>query len=321
MIVVSHLRAFQALELAIRHGSLKDAAESLAITPAAVGQRIKTLEDYLGIELVLRGRSGLRPTEALSLALPHLARAFMELTAAAEVLDFQRINEIHVAANSDWVELWLLPRLQSFRQAYPNILFCINGEGDVPMRLGQADVEITFGECVDAQNIDLLFRDFLAPVGSLENTQRIRKLESKDELEGFPLLHLDFYKDDPAAISWPDWLEAHGHRKSAFTRGIRYQRIAPGLQAVASSAGFMICGLALIANQLDEDRLTLPFPTAMGAWTSHAFHARFRSDALIRSQIKFFRAWLLGESRKTCEWLDRFTAQEWDKEAARRWIA
>ena len=42
MIVASHLRSLQAVELALRVGSLKGAAEILAITPAAVGQRIKS---------------------------------------------------------------------------------------------------------------------------------------------------------------------------------------------------------------------------------------------------------------------------------------
>src|SRR3982751_328265 len=134
MTAASHLKSFQALELAIRTGSLKNAADALAITPAAVGQRIKTLEDYLGVDLVVRGRSGLRPTPALSKALPHLTRAFMELDGAADALDFQRGHEIQIAANTDWIELWLNPRLPGFQSAYPSILFSLNGEGDVPMR-------------------------------------------------------------------------------------------------------------------------------------------------------------------------------------------
>src|SRR3954469_20871172 len=98
MTVVSHLKSFQALELALRTGSLKGAADALAITPAAVGQRIKALEDYLGIDLVVRGRSGLRPTATLSMASAHLTNAFLELGAAAEALDLQRVNEIQIAA-------------------------------------------------------------------------------------------------------------------------------------------------------------------------------------------------------------------------------
>jgi hypothetical protein len=45
----SHLKSLQALELAVRTGSFAAAADILAITPAAVGQRVKALEDYLGM--------------------------------------------------------------------------------------------------------------------------------------------------------------------------------------------------------------------------------------------------------------------------------
>ena len=111
----SHLRSLQALELALRSGSLKAAAAQLAITPAAVGQRLKALEDYLGVDLVVRGRSGLQPTPELSGALPHLHAAFRELAQAADLLELQRGQQIRIAAASDVADLWLAPRLPTFR--------------------------------------------------------------------------------------------------------------------------------------------------------------------------------------------------------------
>src|SRR5262249_40546721 len=86
----SHLKSLQAIELALRLGSLTKAADALSITPAAAGQRIKSLEDYLGLELIVRGRSGLKPTPALSGALNHLRAAFRELEVFAERMDVQR---------------------------------------------------------------------------------------------------------------------------------------------------------------------------------------------------------------------------------------
>ena len=56
MAVTTHLKSLQALELAVRTGSFKAAAETLGITPAAIGQRIRSLEDYLGTDLLVRGR-------------------------------------------------------------------------------------------------------------------------------------------------------------------------------------------------------------------------------------------------------------------------
>jgi LysR family transcriptional regulator, glycine cleavage system transcriptional activator len=301
----THLKSLQAVHLALRTGSLKAAADVLAITPAAVGQRIKSLEDYLGFELLTRGRLGLRPTAELTHAIEPLSDAFEKLNAVGQILDFQRVNEIHIAAHPDFVDLWLKPRLERFRTSHHNILFCINGEGEVPLRLGQADCEISFGKQRIDSDTEFLFRDFLVPIGSLENTERILNIAVSNKLEGFPLLHLDFYKDDPKAIGWPEWIGAHGYRRTALQRGIRFQRIAPALDAVFSSAGIMICGVALISQLIDAKKISFPFSLSTGAWTGHAYRAKFRAGALVKPQVKRFREWLLEESRVTQLWLRR----------------
>jgi LysR family transcriptional regulator, glycine cleavage system transcriptional activator len=302
MAATAHLRSLQALELALRTGSLQAAAGVLGITPAAVGQRVKALEDYLGVDLLVRGRSGLKATTSLAPAVNHLAAAFRELEAAAAELDLQRGAEIHVAAASDFVDLWLRPRLAAFCQEHPNALFCVNGEGDAPLRLGAVDCEITFGAVAGG---DLLFRDYVAPICSPENAARIALPDERDRLEGFPLLHLDFYKEDPCAPDWSEWIHDHKFRRTAPERGIRFQRIAPALEAVLANAGPAICGLGLISEMLEERRILLPFSDASGVWTSHGFQARFRSDTLSRPLVRRFREWLMAESRLTAEWLRR----------------
>jgi len=291
-----YLRSLQALELAIRTGSLQAAANVLGITPAAVGQRVKAIEEYLGVDLLVRGRSGLKATASLAPAVSRLSAAFRELEAAAALLDLQRGSEIHIAAVSDFVDLWLRPRLGAFRADHPNMLFCINGEGDAPLRLGMVDCEITFGPIAGG---DLLFRDYVAPISSPENTNRIARLAKRDRLEGFPLLHLDFYKEDPAVPDWSEWIRNHKLRRTAPDRGIRFQRITPVLEAVLANAGFAICGLGLVSEFLEEKRLSLPFSAASGVWTAHAFQARFRSESVGRPQVRRFRDWLLAESQVT----------------------
>jgi len=103
---VTHLNSLQALEMAIRKGSLQAAAKRLGITPAAVGQRIRALERYLDTDLLLRGRSGLQPTPALQMALDDLRAAFEALDSVSDTLDFQRSAEIHIVADPDWSDLW-----------------------------------------------------------------------------------------------------------------------------------------------------------------------------------------------------------------------
>jgi LysR family glycine cleavage system transcriptional activator len=300
---LSHLRSLQALELSLRLGSLQAAGSALWITPAAVGQRIKALEDYLGVDLVVRGRSGLRPTSELSEALEHLRAAFQELDIVATVLNLQRGDEIHVAATSDFADLWLKPRMGAFKAEHPHVLFCINGEGEAPLRIGQVDCEISFGPSRHASGHDLLFRDFLLPISSPENTRRISNVALRDRLEGFPLLHLDFYKEDPSAANWATWIKTQRLNRTEPNRGIRFQRIKPALEAVRANAGLTICGLALVGASIDDGMLSLPFPVSTGQWTEHVFQARFRSDALLRPQVKRFREWLVGQATVTQDWL------------------
>ncbi len=310
MVAPSHLKSLQALELAVRLGSLKDAADELAITPAAVGQRVKALEDYLGIDLLVRGRSGLRPTAPLASALPHLTAAFRELDNVSSALDLQRTHEIHIAASSDFAELWLLPRLVEFRVRHPNVRFCINGEGDAPLRIGAADCEIRFGARKRDPAADILFRDFVLPVSSPENARRIARLSRRERLEGFPLLHLDFYKDDPAAPDWVRWIKDHRLKRTAPERGIRFQRITHAIEAVLVNAGLTLCGLALIAPRVEDKQLTLPFPMTTGVRTEHAFQANFRPDAVTRPQVRRFREWLNTQAETTRDWLTQASGEK-----------
>ncbi|MER8747679.1 LysR family transcriptional regulator [Mesorhizobium sp. M1050] len=308
--IPTHLKSLQALELAMRTGSLTAAGKLLGITTAAVGQRIKTLEEHLGFDLLVRARSGIRLTPELSAALPHIAAAFRELETAAHLLDFQRGLEIHVLANTDWAELWLKTRLSEFKAANPNILFCVNGVGDVPLRLGQADCEVWFGEPRGGYGEEMLFRDYLLPVASPENTKRVSSLDAAERLEGFPLLHLNCYRTDPVAIGWPEWISAHGYRKTAAERGIRYAHVLQALEAVFSDAGMLICGLALVQSQLESGIISLPFAISQGAWTEHAYYAAFRESAVRRTQVAAFRSWLLEKSSETTGHLEKLLARD-----------
>jgi LysR family transcriptional regulator, glycine cleavage system transcriptional activator len=302
---VSHLRSLQALELSLRMGSLQAAARALWVTPAAIGQRIKALEEYLGADLLVRGRSGLKPTVELAGALKHLRTAFEQLDAAATLLNLQRGDQIHIAASSDFVDLWLRARLPAFVAEHPQVRFCINGEGDAPHRIGAVDCEIRFGPRRQDSPEDLLFQDFVVPVSSPENMRRLSRVKTREPLEGFPLLHIDFYKDDPEVPNWPNWTGRHGFRRTDPNRGIRFQRIEPALEAVGANAGVALCGLALLRELIDQGVLCLPFAIGTGGWSSHAFQARFRAEALLRPQVKRFRHWLLVEATNTRSWLSR----------------
>ena len=307
MVVTQHLRALQALELAVRYGSIRRAAEELAITPAAAGQRIRSLEDYLGTDLLLRGRSGLHPTPALEYALSDLRVAFAALERVTETLDFQRVSELHLVADPDWAELWLMPRLSAFREAHPNIRFCINGEGDVPMRLGAPDMRI--GRSEDPRGV-ALFRDVHVAVTGPDNLRRLGDWDSNFELEGLPLLHLDPDQADLALPGWPEWVSKYGQRREGADRGVNYRHLRQALAAVRENVGFLICGLCLARADLEGSTIVLVYPGERHLSDAVPYRMFLRDATRTTAQVRRFADWLLDQARESQAWVDGMAGLE-----------
>ena len=303
MIRVTHLRSLQAVEMAIREGTIKAAAERLGITQAALGQRIRMLEVYLGADLVMRGRSGLVPTAELERAMPHLKTAFLALEQVTERLDFQRAAEIHIVAEPDWAELWLQPRLPLFLAEHPNVLFCINGIGDVPLRLGAPDLRVTGSGTVG----EPLFQERYAPVSGPDNPRRIASQDASLAMEGMPLLHLKSQIEPDGPSGWVKWFETFGLRRQGQDRGVRYQNLNDALEAVRQDVGFLVCGLSLVLGDLAAGRIVLPFPSAQHLVAQHPYRFTVRSGAEGRPQFARFLEWMQLEAGKTEQELKALT--------------
>ncbi len=291
--VATHLRALQALELAIRKGSLTEAADELGITPAAVGQRIRSLEEFLDTDLVVRGRKGTRPTPELAEIFVDLQLAFQTLDRVTEALNFQKATAVHIVADLDFADLWLAPRLHAFRQAHPKVLFCINGEGDVPSRVGAPDIRIERGAHTKG---DPLFSDFFVPVCDPRNMWRVGHHDAEEEMEGVALLHVQRRDDEP---DWEAWFNAFGLRRSGLTRGQRFRNARLALDATRNAVGFMLCGLSLLEEDLRSGALTLPYPASMGLASPCPYRLWARRSAATRPQVDKFLDWLAEEARAT----------------------
>jgi LysR family transcriptional regulator, glycine cleavage system transcriptional activator len=305
MTIAAHLKSLQAVELAIRAGSLKGAADRLGITPAAVGQRVRALEDFLGTDLLVRGRSGLQPTTSLSAALADLQSAFAALERVGEALEFQRVAEIHVVADLDWAELWLEPRLAAFRRLHPNVRFCVNGSSGLPLRLGAPDVRVFYGDGQD----EPLFTDVFLPIASVDILRRVADKEPSTQMEGMPLLHLESHPKEPGRPGWIEWFRAYGRREIGPDRGVRHRRARQALEAVRQNVGFLVCGLSLVQNDLENGSVFNPFPMSQHLPAPHPYRLQLRGDAARRPPVQKFAAWLRAEAAQTRAHIETSAAQ------------
>jgi DNA-binding transcriptional LysR family regulator len=71
---------------ALETGTISDAAEALGLTQSAATKRLQSLERRLGVDLLERGRSGVRPTDAGRLLYPEAKQALSALARASSVV-------------------------------------------------------------------------------------------------------------------------------------------------------------------------------------------------------------------------------------------
>ncbi len=95
-----------------RHGSFERAAAALNVTPSAVSQRIRALEDHLGTILILRGQPCTATEPALRLVRHAETVALMEREALAELRPAAAPRPtLRIAVTADSLAAWVLPAL------------------------------------------------------------------------------------------------------------------------------------------------------------------------------------------------------------------
>ena len=116
------LNALRAFEAAARHGAFTAAAEELCVTPGAVAQQIKNLEDWVGAPLFDRQAQGVTRTRLDAETARDLTLAFDQIGSASQKLRIGgRPAEMRIAALPAIAQLWLSPRLPAIRETAPEI--------------------------------------------------------------------------------------------------------------------------------------------------------------------------------------------------------
>lgn len=154
----------------------------------------------------------------------------------------------------------------------------------------------------------LLFRDILLPLVSPANAARIGRLDPGTALQGFPLLHGDFYEGDPAAPSWPAWFAANDIAHSAPERGMRFARIIDLVAAIEADAGIGLCGAALVADAIEAGRIVPLYPEAKACATRYGYIVRYCRQGPARRTLERFEPWLADAAERTSAWLARKSA-------------
>jgi DNA-binding transcriptional LysR family regulator len=286
------LRAFEATG---RQLSMARAAEELGITPSAISQQIKSLEAYLGCQLLLRRPAGLRLADGGVVLLPKLSTAFRLLREAAD--DVQpgrgRLN-LKVRVPTSFASQWLIHRLDSFRRSYPEVAVQLSATSE-PIEASGAgvDVEIRYG---DGDWPGLAARQFLReeifPVCSPALLRGRGRLVSPRDVVRFEILDVPGYPE-----GWAEWLAEAGLTLDWTDRRLVFDQSVMAIQAAVDGKGVAMGRSTLVAHELAAGRLVAPFalrlPTRGGYWVLH------RARRAVPRKVTLFVQWLIDAAERS----------------------
>ncbi len=140
------LNGLRVLDAAARHLSFTRAADELAVTPAAVGQQIRALEDTLGTVLFRRTPKGLELTPEGEAGLIELRRGFLSFEESVRAMQAgQSSKALTIAAPRDLTAKWLLPRLEAYRATDSDLRFAlVASDGGLDFTEANLDLAIYF---------------------------------------------------------------------------------------------------------------------------------------------------------------------------------
>lgn len=163
------LSALRAFEAAARHGSFKQAANELAVTPTAISHQIRSLEQYTGLTLFVRQVRKVVLTDAGLELYPVLRDGFNAFETVLQRLETaQARRRVIISATNAFMARWLAPRVADFQKLHPEIDLELDAS-DQAVDLGSdvADIAIRYGRGpYPGMVAEPLFADRFAPVCS-----------------------------------------------------------------------------------------------------------------------------------------------------------
>ncbi|MCT8164353.1 MULTISPECIES: choline sulfate utilization transcriptional regulator [unclassified Pseudomonas] len=277
------LETLRVFEAAARLRGFTAAALELGTTQPAVSQQIKRLEAQLATRLFDRIYRGIALTEAGQVLFEQVQQGMQCMNEGIAQVSGQGQREVlQVATDFAFAAFWLMPRLQRFHDAYPQVdVSLVTSERTEAMLRPDIDVAVLFGDGRFHQGESRwLFDEEVFPVCSPRLSHG--KALPAEALQRLPLLHLR-----PGQGSrWFDWagvFRGLGLASAPPTGHLRFDNYTLLIQAAIAGQGVAI-GWGHLVDGLVEQGL-LCRPVAGHLRSSRGYYAvlppRKRRGALI----------------------------------------
>jgi LysR family glycine cleavage system transcriptional activator len=294
------LNALRAFEASARHESFSAAAAELHVTPAAVGQLVRSLEESLGTPLFHRttsGRTRLVLTETAQRALPDIRAGFDRLSLGVARLKEASANGLlTVTVSPAFAAKWLLPRIERFYAAWPETDVRLDVSIEIlDFVIHGIDIGVRYGAGTwPGLDAEKLMDEEVYPVCSPALLRQHRRLRKPSDLAGLKLIHDLSVGAQSGFATWSAWLEKAGANVET-KRGLRINNSAAVLQAAIDGQGVALARSIMARDDLAAGRLVRLFPEIELA-SALAYYVVYRPESAALPKLVAFRDWLVSEA-------------------------
>ncbi len=287
------LKGLQAFDAAARKGSFAAAAEELSVSPAAISQLIRGLEDQIGRKLFHRVRRSVIPTEAGLEVLPRLSAAFEELRGVSRQLKGSGGQaRLTLSVPPSVATGWLATRIGAFLAEHDPVDLAIRGEEDpVAFERETIDVRMSYGRFHYREHeSEVVATDWAFPACAPDFLARHGPLETAHDLLRLPLIHTDWGPAAAAYPTWDQWFEAASlapPRRAS--RRITANSSNAAIDLAVSGLGVALCQGFFAARYLETGLLVRPL--AQGLALRHPYCLTVPDRSARRPIVTAFKAW------------------------------
>jgi LysR family transcriptional regulator, glycine cleavage system transcriptional activator len=286
------LNALRAFDAAARMGGIKAAAQELSVTPAAVSQQVRALEDYLGCALFDRLPRELRLTSNGYAYHQTIGRHLRGISEATERLRPKR-QSVSISVVPSFATLWLSPRLPRFIEQHPLIEIRIEAESElIDFRTSGFDIAIREmpGTYRDTEAAMLFGLDLL-PVAS---PAYVKSLTQRGQFDWSRarLLH------EGSNEYWDTWLDTRGLRADT-AKGFYFSHGMMALAAAAEGEGIALTAYCLVERSIKDRRLVMVDTTAVATGRGYWLAWPRASVGTLSESAQLFRDWVLAQAKLT----------------------
>ncbi|WP_259245732.1 LysR substrate-binding domain-containing protein [Achromobacter sp. JUb104] len=288
---IANLQAFEAVA---RRRSFALAAAELHLTPSAISHQISKLEAQLDIRLFERSAHGVRLSPAGEHYLMHVGAALNAIATATDDLQHGIRNSLYVHSAPSIASLWLMPRLQHFAQAHPDISLNLSAaHTPSDFALGQADIDIRYGipQWGDLM-VEPLFEESIVPLAS-PAFMTAHKLKRVEQLLEVPLI-----QSNVSVVQWSDWFVRFTKVKAPDRFSLRFDRAQMSLDAATQGLGVALESAMNAGGHLADGKLKAPFGMEKSIRIKAHF-AVYPERHARRPAVEAFLSWLHSEAAKT----------------------